>query len=280
VSFQFQKVNPEGDRGRILKRALSRSLRRSLSLALGAMVLVPALAVPAASAQEAKPILTPAPAPETTNSQTAMPPAQTTAPATTPPGANTAEPPAGAAAAATTDEPSAPAQAAPGPVPSTDASRYVIGPEDVLQVTVWKEPTLSGTFPVRPDGMISLVLLGDVKAAGMTPMQLGADITERLKKDVRNPLVTVVVTGVNSQRIYMVGEVAHVGPIGLVPGMTPLQAIAAAGGLSPFAKSKKIYILRGSQGHQTKIPFNYKEAFKGDNSQNIQLLPDDTVVVP
>jgi polysaccharide export outer membrane protein len=254
----------------MVKRALSRS---SLSLALGAMVLVPALA-----AQEARPILTPAPA--ATSSQTSTPPAQTTTktptPATTPPTANPAETPAEAPAAATEGA----AQAAPGPIPSTDANRYVIGPEDVLQVTVWKEPTISGNFPVRPDGMISLVLLGDVKAAGMTPMQLGSDITDRLKKFVKDPLVTVVVTGVNSQRIYMVGEVGHVGPIPLVPGMTPLQAIAAAGGLSPFAKSKKIYILRGSQGHQTKIPFNYKEAFKGDNSQNIQLLPDDTVVVP
>jgi polysaccharide biosynthesis/export protein len=177
--------------------------------------------------------------------------------------------------------PAAPAaQAAPTPVPMVEGSSYIIGPEDVLQITVWKEPTLSGTFPVRPDGMISMVLLGDVKASGFTPMQLGNTLTEHLKKYVQDPLVTVLVQQVNSQRIFMVGEVGHVGPIPLTPGMTPLQAIAAAGGLSPFAKSRKIYILRGAQGHQQKIPFDYKAAIRGDNAQNVTLQPDDTVVVP
>ena len=157
---------------------------------------------------------------------------------------------------------------------------YVIGADDSLQVTVWKEPTLSGTIPVRPDGMISLVLVGDLPAAGRTPMQLGDDITARLKKYIQDPVVTVVVLAVNSQRIFMVGEVGHVGPIMLTPGMTPLQAIAAAGGLTTFANSKHIYILRGEAGKQQKIPFNYKMALKGDNKQNVSLVPGDTVVVP
>lgn len=167
----------------------------------------------------------------------------------------------------------------PAALAPADASRYVIAPDDMLQVTVWKEPTLSGSFPVRPDGMISLVLLGDVRAAGMTPMQLGKDISGRLEKYVQNPIVTVVVSAVNSQRIFVVGEVGHIGPIQLTPGMTPLQAIASAGGLSPYASMKHIYILRGSQGKQTKIPYNYKAALNGDNQQNVSLLPGDTIVV-
>jgi polysaccharide export outer membrane protein len=160
-----------------------------------------------------------------------------------------------------------------------DASRYIIGPEDSLQVTVWKEPTLSGNFPVRPDGMISLVLVGDLPAAGQTPMALSNDISQRLKKYIQDPVVTVAVLGVNSQRIFMVGEVGKVGPIMLTPGMTPLQAIVSAGGLSQFANSKRIYILRMVAGKQQKIPFNYKQALKGENS-GITLLPGDTIVVP
>jgi polysaccharide export outer membrane protein len=160
-----------------------------------------------------------------------------------------------------------------------DASRYIIGPEDSLQITVWKEPTLSGNFPVRPDGMISLVLVGDLPAAGLTPMALSNDITQRLKKYIQDPVVTVSVLGVNSQRIFLVGEVNKVGPVMLTPGMTPLQAIVSAGGLSQFANSKRIYILRTVAGKQQKFAFNYKAALKGENT-GITLLPGDTIVVP
>jgi polysaccharide export outer membrane protein len=163
---------------------------------------------------------------------------------------------------------------------SSDIAHYIIGPEDSLQITVWKEPTLSGTVPVRPDGRISLVLLGDLQAAGMTPMQLSADITQRLKKYVQDPIVSVVVLAVNSQRVFMIGEVGHVGAISMTAGMTPLQAIAAAGGLSPFANSKHIYILRGTGATQKKIPYNYKKALKGDDKQDVSLEPGDTIVVP
>lgn len=165
-------------------------------------------------------------------------------------------------------------------VDSSDIAHYIIGPEDNLQITVWKEPTLSGTVPVRPDGRISLVLLGDLQAAGMTPMQLAADITERLKKYIQDPSVSVVVMAVNSQRIFIIGEVGHVGAIAMTAGMTPLQAIAAAGGLSPFANSKRIYILRGTGAKQQKIPFNYKQALKGDSKQDVSLQSGDTIVVP
>jgi polysaccharide biosynthesis/export protein len=182
-----------------------------------------------------------------------------------------------------TQQPAATTEASAPSVPSTagplDPNRYVIGAEDSLQVTVWKEPTLSGTFPVRPDGMISLVLVGDLRAAGLTPMALSNDVSQRLKKYIQDPVVTVVVLGVNSQRIFTVGEVNKVGPIMLTPGMSPLQAIIAAGGLTQFANSKHIYILRTVSGKQQKLPFNYKIALKGDN-QGVSLLPGDTIVVP
>lgn len=163
---------------------------------------------------------------------------------------------------------------------ASDAASYVIGPEDGLEVTVWKEPTLSGKFPVRPDGMISLSLLGDVQAAGLTPMQLSDRITQLLKKFIQDPSVSVVVSAVNSQRVYLVGEVTHVGPITMTAGMTALQAISSAGGLTMFANSKRIYILRNEQGKQQKIPFDYKQALKGDSKQLVPLRPGDTIVVP
>jgi polysaccharide biosynthesis/export protein len=179
--------------------------------------------------------------------------------------------------------PAAPQVAGPqveGPAVDTDATRYVIGADDSLQITVWQEPSVSGTFPVRPDGMISLVLVGDIPAAGLTPMHLAHDITIKLKKYIQDPIVSVVVAAVRSQRVYLVGEVLKAGPIELTAGMTPLQAIAQGGGLSPYANGKHIYILRGPQGKQTKIAFNYKLALKGDNRQDVPLLAGDTIVVP
>jgi polysaccharide biosynthesis/export protein len=188
--------------------------------------------------------------------------------------------PAPAAGQQTTTPPpaKAPATADANYAGPMDASRYIIGPQDSLQVTVWKEPTLSGTIPVRPDGMISLVLVGDIPAAGQTPTALSTDISQRLKKYIQDPVVTVVVLGVNSQRVFLVGEVGKVGPIMMTPGMTPLQAIVSAGGLTPFANSKHIYILRSISGKQQKIPFNYKQALQGDNT-GVSLLPGDTIVV-
>jgi polysaccharide export outer membrane protein len=161
-----------------------------------------------------------------------------------------------------------------------DSSTYVIGPADVLEVTVWKEPTLSGPVTVRPDGKISLTLLGDLPAAGTTSLGLADRIKEGLQKYIQDPSVFVVVTAVNSKRVFLVGEIQHVGPISLTSGMTPLQAIATAGGLTPFANSKHIYILRLEGSGQVKIPFNYKQALKGNGSQSISLLAGDTIVVP
>ena len=162
-------------------------------------------------------------------------------------------------------------------VPTT----YVVGPEDSIQVTVWHEPTFSGAFPVRPDGMISLALVGDVMAAGRTPMDLANELTNRLKAFVNDPTVTVTVMAVNSKRVYMLGEVAHIGPLPLTTTISPLQAISAAGGLTPYANKSKIYILRvDASGKKIKIPFNYKKAIKNGDLQGVVLLPGDTIVVP
>lgn len=169
--------------------------------------------------------------------------------------------------------------AAPVSVP-VDPNTYVIGAEDALHVAVWKEAELTATVPVRPDGMISLPLLNDVQAAGLTPMQLAASITEKLKKYVADPRVTVVVTAMNSRRVYMLGEVLHTGPMALTPNMTILQALAQAG-FSQFANTKGIYVLRVENGKQQKLPFNYKQVIKGNSmDQNIVLKPGDTIVVP
>jgi polysaccharide export outer membrane protein len=156
----------------------------------------------------------------------------------------------------------------------------VIGADDTLHISVWKEPDLSATLPVRPDGKISLPLLNDVPAAGLTPMQLAASITEKLKKYIADPRVTVVVTAMNSRRIFVTGEVVHSGAIPLLPNMTVLQALSSAG-FTQFANVKGIYLLRTENGRQVKLPFNYKEVVKGNHpEQNIMLKPGDTVVVP
>lgn len=170
--------------------------------------------------------------------------------------------------------------ASPASISVVDPSTYVIGPQDVLQISVWKEADVSASVPVRPDGNISLPLLHDIPAAGFTPMQLAAGIGERLKRFIQDPQVTVVVTAVNSQRIFLLGEVGHPGPLNLTGGMTMLQAISSAGGLSQFANSKRIYILRNEQGVQHKIAFRYKDALKGIAGQNLILKAGDTIVVP
>jgi polysaccharide biosynthesis/export protein len=165
------------------------------------------------------------------------------------------------------------------PMPDSQAD-YVIGADDTLHVAVWKEPDLTATLPVRPDGKISLPLLNDVAAAGMTPMQLAASITEKLKKYIADPRVTVVVTAMNSRRVFVTGEVAHPGAMPLLPNMTVLQALSNAG-FTQFANLKKIYLLRNENGKQVKLPFNYKDVVKGDHpEQNIKLIPGDTIVVP
>jgi polysaccharide export outer membrane protein len=181
-------------------------------------------------------------------------------------------------AAATT--PTQPTTTIPDAATNMGGADYVIGPEDVLHVAVWKEGDLTATLPVRPDGKISLPLLNDVQAAGLTPMQLADSLTEKLKKYVSSPRVTVVVTQINSKRIFMVGEVGHTGPVPMLPNMTVLQALASAG-MTQFANTKKIYVMRVQNGKQEKLPVNYRKLVKGEQmQQNYLLQPGDTIVVP
>ena len=157
---------------------------------------------------------------------------------------------------------------------------YVIGPEDALHIAVWREADLTASLPVRPDGKISLPLLDDVQASGLTPKQLANSITEKLKKYIADPRVTVVVTQINSKRIFINGEVLHPGPMPMLPNMTVLQALSSAG-LNQFAKIKGIYVLRVENGKQQKLPVNYKKLLKGEQiEQNYLLQPGDTIVVP
>jgi polysaccharide export outer membrane protein len=166
------------------------------------------------------------------------------------------------------------------PVTANDAE-YKIGAQDLLRIDVWKEEQLTRTAPVRPDGKVTLPLLNDVQAAGLTPMQLAGVISEGLKKYINSPQVTVSVTEINSRRIYVTGEVARAGAFPLLPNMTVLQALSSSGGFSQFAKLKNIYVLRVEEGKQVKHPFNYKEVVNGRNpDQNILLEPGDVIVVP
>jgi polysaccharide export outer membrane protein len=158
---------------------------------------------------------------------------------------------------------------------------YKIGAQDLLKIDVWREEQLTRTVPVRPDGKVTLPLLNDVQAAGLTPMQLAGVISEGLKKYINNPQVTVTITEINSRRIYVTGEVARAGAFPLLPNMTVLQALSSSGGFTQFARLKNIYVLRVEDGKQVKHPFNYKEAVNGKNpEQNILLQPGDVIVVP
>ncbi len=159
---------------------------------------------------------------------------------------------------------------------------FVIGNDDRLAINVWKEPDLTRAIPVRSDGKISLPLVGDLQAAGRTPMQLEQDIAAKLKNYITEPEVTVIVEQINSQKFNILGQVAKPGSYSLAVATTVLDAIAAAGGFRDFAKQKGIYILRkNAAGGETRIAFNYKDVIKGKNpEQNIKLEPGDTIVVP
>jgi polysaccharide biosynthesis/export protein len=176
---------------------------------------------------------------------------------------------------------SAPVSERPGSQPVTDRTSpdYKIGPQDVLRIDVWKEPEISRSVPVRPDGKISLPLLNDVQAAGLTAIQLAGVIHDGLTKFITSPQVTVMVEQINSQRVYCNGEVARPGSLNLLPNMTVLQALSSCGGFTQFAKIKGIYILRTENGGQKQIPFNYRQVVKGKEPDQ-KLEPGDVIVVP
>jgi polysaccharide export outer membrane protein len=164
---------------------------------------------------------------------------------------------------------------------AANGAEYKIGAQDVLRIDVWKEPEISRTAPVRPDGRISLPLINDVQAAGLTATQLAAVIADGLRKYITNPQVTVGVNEINSRRVYVTGEVTKPGAFPLLPNMSVLQALSSSGGFTQFAKLKSIYVLRTEDGKQMKYPFNYKAVVSGKKPElNIQLQPGDVIVVP
>lgn len=159
---------------------------------------------------------------------------------------------------------------------------YQIGAGDVLQISVWKEPDASvPSVVVRPDGKISMPLLKEVPVAGLTPTQAEKLITEQLVKFIADAPVSVMVTEINSKKVYVVGAVKKEGPIPYTYRMRIMQAISEAGGVTDYAKRKKIYVLRNENGGDFKIPFDYDSVLKGQHMElNIPLLPGDTLVVP
>jgi polysaccharide biosynthesis/export protein len=180
---------------------------------------------------------------------------------------------------------SAPADATPATVPAGAKAHddsFIIGADDVLAINVWKEQEVSRTVPVRSDGKISLPLVGEVTAAGRTPLQLEKDISTKLLSYMTDPEVTVIVQQINSQKYNILGQVGRPGSYPLTGMITIVDAIASAGGFRDFAKKKGVYILRlDSAGHESRIPFNYQDFIKGkDTNQNITLQPRDTIIVP
>ncbi len=159
---------------------------------------------------------------------------------------------------------------------------YRIGPGDVLQVEVWKEADASSpSVIVRPDGKISLAMLGEVQAAGLTPTELQRVLTEEYGRLIREARVSVMLREINSQKVYLIGEVRREGAIRLTGPLTVLQALAEAGGLTDYAKRKRIHILRVTDGQRKILPFDYEAVVRGEKvHQNIVLQPGDTVVVP
>jgi polysaccharide biosynthesis/export protein len=181
----------------------------------------------------------------------------------------------------TTADSSSSSAASPAKTPPRIDAGYKIGPQDVLRIDVWKEPDLTRQVSVRPDGKISLPLLDDVQAAGLTPLELRNFLREGLKEYITDPQVTVTVSEINSRRIFVTGEVSRSGTFALLPNMTVLQALSSCGGFTQFANTKKIYLLRMEGAKQVKIPVNYKELIKGRKPEiNILLQDGDTIVVP
>jgi polysaccharide biosynthesis/export protein len=196
---------------------------------------------------------------------------------TTPP----AKPPAPAAPTTPAPAPAKvpPAAAQPTAVPLP--AGYVIGAEDILSIRYWKDADLSTDVAVRPDGKISLQLLNDVEAAGLTPEQLRTRLMEQSKKYLEDPQITVIVKEINSRKVFITGEVQKAGPYPLTTSTTVLQLIALAGGLREYADGKNIVIVRNENGKSATYGFNYRDVISRKNlNQNIELKPGDTVIVP
>jgi polysaccharide export outer membrane protein len=159
---------------------------------------------------------------------------------------------------------------------------YVIGPQDLLSINVWHEPELSQSVPVRPDGKISLPLIGDLEASGLTPVALQTRLAQELEAYIHKPQVTVIVREMNSQKFYVIGQIERPGTYSLSAHMTVLDALATAGGFRDFAKVQQIYLLRlRPDGSRNRLHFDYKAAVNGKASyRDIELQIGDTLVVP
>lgn len=226
-------------------------MKTPLSLAL---VIVASVTLAAQTATRPAP---PQPAPQTR-------PATPAAPPTTTPGATSAARPAAAQSE--------------GVTPPSD---YVIGPDDVLGVIVWREQDLSSEVKVRPDGKVSLPLVNDIQAGGLTPEQFREKVTAAVTKFVEAPSVTIIVKQINSRQVFVLGEVGKPGPYPLTAPTTVLQLLALTGGPTAYAKLDEIAVMRTIDGKTTRLLFNYKEVSRGRRiEQNIMLRPGDTVIVP
>jgi len=188
---------------------------------------------------------------------------------------------ASAQAAPATAAGSAAATTAEKPADKPHDDSFVIGNDDVLAINVWKEPDISRSIPVRSDGKISLPLVGEVQAAGLTPLKLEKDIAEKLKSYISEPEVTVMVQQVNSQKFNILGQVNKPGSYVIANSPTVLDAIALAGGFRDFAKRKSIYVLRHGASGEVRLAFNYKNVSQGKNTdQKVKLQPGDTIIIP
>ena len=180
-------------------------------------------------------------------------------------------------------KPAQPAQPASGgnTAPTVTVPRdYVIGVQDVLSVVFWREKDMSADVVVRPDGKISLPMLNDVSAAGLTPEALAEVVAKAGAKFVRDAGATVIVKEIRSRKVYIIGEVARPGTFQLGSEMTVLQAIGEAGGFIEGANKSDVVIVRSEGGKEIRFKFNYNDVVKGKNSaQNIRLLPGDTIIV-
>jgi polysaccharide export outer membrane protein len=171
------------------------------------------------------------------------------------------------------------AQTSTNDVEGLPPTEYVIGIEDVLRVFVWGEPDLTLTVRVRPDGKITVPLVNDVMVAGLTPTQVRDQVSERLSVYIRDPAVTVIVEEINSYRVYFLGEVQRQGALQFYRPTTLLQGVAAAGGLTEFAK-KEITLIREESGTKKWFKIDYKRLVAGDPSQpDLNLEPGDTVIL-
>jgi polysaccharide biosynthesis/export protein len=237
----------------------SKNIVRSLAGAFALAVV--AGSVPSAAQQPSSPT------PNAAAQPTTPPPTPTTTPVATAPG------------------PTQTVTAVPGAVMAAPGvnmpPEYVIGADDVLSVVFWRDKELTSDVTVRPDGKVSLPLLNDVQATGLTPAQLRDRIVEESKKYVEDPNVTVVVKQINSRKVFITGEVRKPGPYPMSGTISVLQLISIAGGLADYAKPEKIMIVRSENGKQVSFRFNYKEVIEGKKlAQNIDLKPGDSIIVP